>query len=180
MITIGNRLVAKKRIEDVYALFSDMQTLTSCVPQCRATRIIDDTHFEADLQLRLGIIPLENKLHMEVSERQRPSRIVTEGWGEAGAGLARAAKLADSQMETRLRICFDLEARDEESTVVACRIEVEAAGNLKRVYEGIIIGQRAKLEASFVDNVRRALDCPVEIIDTEFQSDARKASPASA
>lgn len=172
MITITQSIRAEKPIDAVWDLFNNMETLTACVPQCESSRILDEDHFDVHLRLKLGIIPLENTFHMAIADRVAPRHIVTEGIGEAGEGLARAAKLGSAQSETKLVIAMDLEALSPTETLVHCRIDAEAAGGLKRIYEGIIRGQRAKLEASFVENVRSVLGCPVQLVDVGYQPDA--------
>lgn len=176
LITISHTLVAEKPIAEVYALFHDMATLTRCVPQCQDARIIDADHFTMHLALKLGIILLESNAHMTVIERVPPHRLVTTGVAHVGQGLAQAAHLTDNPGETRLKISFTLQEQGTATTAVNCQIEADAVGNLKRVYEGIIRGQRAKLEASFVENVRQVLACPVVLAASgaEFDTAARR------
>lgn len=165
MIRIENTLRVRRERQEVWGFLNDISALAKCVPQCKKFNIADNDRFDVDLVLRLGRIPLENVAHMEVRERQEPHRLVMSGTTTPGKGLASVARLADGDSgDTRLTIAFGLE-EDGGSTLIHYVIEADASGNLKRVYEGIIRGQRATLETSFVKNVGNVLGAEIEILE---------------
>jgi hypothetical protein len=105
----------------------------------------------------MGLLSLDNNLALEVTGRMPPSRLVAEGVATPGKGLARAAKLADKEGKTGISMALDLDSISEHQSRIRYKILVDAQGNLKRVYDAVIKGQRAKLESGFIANVAKIL-----------------------
>ena len=155
MIKIRNSFLCDKPIEEVYALFARIDKLAWAFPTVNRVEVIDDDTVAVGILLKMGLLPLDNNLTLEVKERINPSRLVAEGVATPGGGLARAAKLVGGEDEglTYIGMYLDLEV----VTPVQCRVRYlitcDATGNLKRIYDAIIRGQRKKLEAEFIANV---------------------------
>jgi len=156
MITIESTLVAKRPVEEVWAFFNRVDDLATCVPTCVRHRVVDENTVDCDLRLQLGLIPLENRVRMTVTERRGPVRLVAAGVSEAGDNLKKFGKVA-TETVTQLTMVLDLEPLSGDETRVHYRIRADAVGQMKRIYEAIIRGQRDKLEQQFVQNVARAL-----------------------
>ena len=161
MITIENSYLADKSTGDVYGLFSQIEKLAWAFPTTNRVEVIDDDHVNLGVLLKLGLLPLDNNLTLEVIERKPPLRLVAEGVALPGKGLARAAKIADKDGLTRITMILDLEEVGPGQCRICYRILADAQGNLKRVYEAIIKGQRAKLESQFIKNVAELLGAPI-------------------
>jgi hypothetical protein len=58
---------------------------------------------------------------------------------------------------TLIGLYLDLEVVDESHCRVRYLITCDATGNLKRIYDAIIRGQRRKLESEFITNVGNIL-----------------------
>ena len=156
MITIESTLVARRPVEDVWAFFNRVDDLATCVPTCVRHRVVDEDTVDCDLRLQLGLIPLENRVRMTVVERRGPARLVATGVSEAGDNLKKFGKVATDTV-TKLTMSLDLEPLSGGETRIHYHIQADAVGQMKRVYESIIRGQRDKLEQQFVQNVARAL-----------------------
>ncbi len=155
MIKIRNSFLCDKPIEDVFALFARIDKLAWAFPTVNRVEVIDDDTVAVGILLKMGLLPLDNNLTLEVKERTSPTRLVAEGVATPGGGLARAAKLVGGEDEglTYIGMYLDLEVVTPEKCRVRYLITCDATGNLKRIYDAIIRGQRKKLEAEFIANV---------------------------
>ncbi len=160
MIKIRNSFLCDKPVEDVFALFARIDKLAWAFPTVNRVEVIDEDNVAIGILLKMGLLPLDNNLTLEVKERTKPSRLVAEGVATPGGGLARAAKLVGGEDEglTLIGMYLDLEpVEDNTSCRVKYLITCDATGNLKRIYDAIIRGQRKKLEAEFIANVGEIL-----------------------
>lgn len=161
MITIQNRFLVDKPVEEVFALFSQMDKLAWAFPTVTRVEVVDNDHVNLGVLLKLGLLPLDNNLSLHLSERVAPRRLVAEGIAVPGRGLASAAKIADKNAFTKICMILDLESLGASRTRVFYKITADAAGNLKRVYDAIIKGQRTKMEGGFLKNVAKILGSPI-------------------
>lgn len=159
--TIENSFRVDKSAREVYGLFSHIDKLAWAFPTVNRVDVIDNDHVNLGVVLKLGLLPLDNNLSLEVTERTEPSRLVAEGSAIPGKGLAGAARIADKEALTRISLVLDLEELDTNKCRVRYKIIVDAHGNLKRIYDAIIKGQRAKLESEFIKNVSNILEAPI-------------------
>ncbi len=60
-----------------------------------------------------------------------------------------------------ITLALDVEDVGANQCRVRCLITCDATGNLKRIYDAIIRGQRKKLEAEFIENVSEIMGAPV-------------------
>ncbi len=154
MIKIRNSFLCDKPIAEVYALFARIDKLAWAFPTVNRVEVIDDDTVAVGILLKMGLLPLDNNLTLEVKERTSPSRLVAEGVATPGGGLARAAKLiGKDEGLTYIGLYLDLEELGPKQCRVRYLITCDATGNLKRIYDAIIRGQRRKLEAEFIANV---------------------------
>lgn len=156
MITIENVLIAEADLKTVWQFFSDANAIAACVPTCENHQVIDEDTVSCDLRLKLGVIPLDAKALVKITERRNNRHLEARGETEAGEMTRRLGKVA-TDTTTRLHIIVDLEAVNAGKTRTYFKINADAVGQMKRVYEAILKSQRAKLEAEFVANVAKAL-----------------------
>lgn len=166
MITIENYLIAEKGHEAVWALFNDVCTIAECVPTSVSYEKIDDDTVNCNLRLKLGMIPLDSKCLMRITKREGNRRLIAEGQTEAGEMLKKFGKMV-TESTTKLHITVDFEAIGPNQTQIHFCIKAHAVGQMRRIYESVIRGQRAKLEAKFIENVKTALGAKVYIRGTE-------------
>lgn len=161
MITIENSFLVDKSPGEVYGLFSRIDKLAWAFPTVNRVEVIDADHVNLGVELKLGLLPLDNNLSLEVTERTERTRLVAEGIAIPGKGLAGAARITDKEGMTRISMILDLEELEAHKCRVRYRILADAHGNLKRIYDAIIKGQRARLEAEFIKNVSSILGAPI-------------------
>lgn len=161
MITIENSFLVDKSIDAVFGLFSQIDKLAWAFPTVSRVDVVDENHVNLGVLLKMGLLPLDNNLSLEITERTAPSKLVAEGVAVPGKGLAGAARIADKEGLTRISMILDLEVVGPEKSRVRYKILADAQGNLKRIYDAIIKGQRAKLESEFIKNVAKILGAPI-------------------
>jgi|YNPNPStandDraft_1061719.scaffolds.fasta_scaffold18982_3 carbon monoxide dehydrogenase subunit G len=172
MITIENVLSVEKERETVWRFFNEIESIAGCVPTCKSYRVLDEDTVDCDLRLKLGLIPLDSRAIVRITERREGRHLEAVGETEAGEMTKKFGKVG-SESRTKLRIVLDLEELGENKTRIHFRINADAVGQMKRVYEAIIKGQREKLEAQFVENISRVLGAKVVIEGLPAAQDAR-------
>jgi len=166
MITLENILVAEKGIDAVWSFFNDVNSVAVCVPTMVKYEVIDENTVYCDLRIRLGLIPLDSKARITITERQGNRHLEARGETEAGEIMKKFGKLA-TETVTKLHIILDLEEIGPNKTRIHYRINADAVGQMKRIYEAIIKGQRAKMETQFIENVGKGLGTKVVIEEAE-------------
>lgn len=158
MINIENSFLVYKTHTEVYGLFNQIDKLAWAFPTVTRVDVVDTDHVNLGVMLKMGLLPLDNNLALEVTERTPPRRLVAKGVAVPGKGLAGAARIADSEASTKITMVLDVEEVQEGQTRVRYLITADATGNLKRIYDAIIKGQRIKLESEFIKNVGKILE----------------------
>ena len=166
MITIENYLIAEKDADAVWNLFNDVGTIAECVPTCKSYEKVDENTVDCALQLKLGLIPLDSKCRMAITDREGDRRLIAQGQTEAGETLKKFGKLA-TETVTKLHITVEFEEIGADHTQIHFVINADAVGQMKRIYESVIKGQRAKLDAKFIKNVEAALGAKVAVKEAE-------------
>jgi len=169
LIKIRNSFICDRPIDEVFGLFARIDKLAWAFPTVNRVEVIDEDNVAIGILLKMGLLPLDNNLSLTVIERTKPSRLVAEGVARPGGGLARAAKLVGGEDEglTLIGLYLDLEPVEGNKCRVRYLITCDATGNLKRIYDAIIRGQRKKLESEFIANVGEIMggkvveECPV-------------------
>jgi carbon monoxide dehydrogenase subunit G len=128
--------------------------------------VIDENTVYCDLRIRLGLIPLDSKARITITERQGNRHLEARGETEAGEIMKKFGKLA-TETVTKLHIILDLEEIGPNKTQIHYRINADAVGQMKRIYEAVIKGQRAKMETQFIENVGKGLGTKVVIEEAE-------------
>jgi carbon monoxide dehydrogenase subunit G len=162
MITIENVLAVEKDIESVWKFFNDVSSIAGCVPTCKSFRVVDENTVDCDLRLKLGLIPLDSKARVMITDRSGSRHLEARGETEPGEVTRKFGKVA-TETKTKLHIILNLDEDGPNKTKVHFQINADAMGQMKRIYESIISGQRAKLEAQFVANVEKVLGAKVVI-----------------
>ena len=162
MITIENSLIVEKDLNTVWEFFNNMNTMVGCVPTCVGHEVIDDDTVSCDLRIKLGLIPLDNKARVSITERRDNRHLEAKGQTEAGDLMKKFGKVATDTV-TQLHIVVDLEEVNPDQTRVKFVITADARGQMKRIYEAVINTQREKIENQFVENIASALGAKVTI-----------------
>jgi len=162
MITIENYLTVEKDVEAVWKFFNDVEAIAGCVPTCKSFQKIDENTVNCDLRLKLGLIPLDSKAVVSITARKNNRYLEAKGETEPGEITKKFGKVV-TESKTKLHIVLDLEEINPAKTRIHFKINADAIGQMRRIYESIISGQRAKLESQFVANVGKAMGVPIVI-----------------
>jgi len=162
VITIENVLAAEKDMESVWRFFNDVSSIAGCVPTCKSFQVIDENTVDCELRLKLGLIPLDSRARVAITERRDNRHLEARGETEPGE-VTKAFGKVGGETRTKLHILLDFEEIGPDKTRIRFQIKADAVGQMKRIYESIIRGQREKLEAKFVENVARVLGAKVVI-----------------
>lgn len=165
MITIENILIAEKDMITIWNLFNDINTIAGCVPTCTGHTVIDENTVACDLRIKLGMIPLDNKARVSITERRDNRHLEAKGVTEAGDLMKKFGKVATGTV-TQLHIILDLDKVDDNKTRIHVKITADAVGQMKRIYEAVIKTQKENIETQFVKNLGNALAAKVVIEGT--------------
>lgn len=161
MITLENSFLVDKSAAEVYGVFAQIENIAWAFPTVTRVDVVDEDHVNVGILLKMGLLALDNNLTLEVRERTPGKKLVAGGVAIPGKGLARAARLADKEGRTHINMVLDLDDLGAEKSRIRYKIDVDAQGNLKRVYDAVIKGQRVKLESGFIANVAKILGAPI-------------------
>ncbi|MBI3090592.1 MAG: hypothetical protein HYY96_07985 [Candidatus Tectomicrobia bacterium] len=164
-LTLHNRLLADVPIAKVWTFFNDVSTLASCVPTCEGHQQIDEDNVELLMRLKIGLIPVENRAHMTVTERRPPARLRAHGVSYSGEAFAQRVRDVDKGATAQVEIQLDLSPQGEEQTCIVYTIDVEAVGRLRRIFEAVLKSKRNQLEGQFISNVARILNSNIKVLD---------------
>jgi carbon monoxide dehydrogenase subunit G len=172
MISLGLNLIVHKPVGIVWRFLNNIEAMASCVPTMAKYRLIDDDTLSCDLRLKLGLIPLESKAEVKITRREENRCLEIEGRTEAGDSLKRFGKLKRDTV-THLKIAIGFEQVGPKETLIYFRLQAQAKGQLKRVYDSIIKGQREKMEDQFIANLDVGLGVKAFVQDHEQDSHRR-------
>jgi carbon monoxide dehydrogenase subunit G len=162
MITVENILTADKDINTIWNLFNDMNTMAGCVPTCVSYEVIDENTVACNLRIKLGMIPLDNKAEVSITERRDNRHLEAKGQTEAGDLMRKFGKVATGTV-TQLHIILDLDEIGPNQTRIHFCINADAVGQMKRIYEAVIKTQRDMIETQFVENLETALKAKIVV-----------------
>lgn len=173
MITIENILIAEKDIKTIWNFFNDINSIAGCVPTCVGYEVIDEDTVSCDLRIKLGMIPLDNKAKVKITERRDDRHLEAKGQTEAGDMMRKFGKVATNTV-TNLHIILDLEELGPNQTRIHFCIHADAVGQMRRIYEAVIKAQREKIESQFVENIENALGAKVVMDEMPLSAAAGK------
>jgi carbon monoxide dehydrogenase subunit G len=133
-----DQCVLPARPATVWRALNDPAVLEACLPGCKSLAMLDERHFEATVQIRVGPVAATFRSNVELSDLDPPRAYTIVGTGNAGAvGFARVT--ARVQLEAQA-----------ETTVLSYDADVEIGGKLMSVGSRLIQSAAGKnLEAFF-------------------------------
>ncbi|MCC6213194.1 MAG: hypothetical protein IT513_19305 [Burkholderiales bacterium] len=161
MIKIENSFLVDRPAASVYAVFDQVENIAHAFPTVREVKVIDRDRMDIAIVLKMGLMALDSNVSLEIAERNSPVRLIAKGVAIPGKGLASAARMVDNDGRTQLTMTLDIEPLGPESSRIRYCLLADAHGNLKRVYDAVIKGQRAKLEGGFIENVSKIMGAAV-------------------
>jgi carbon monoxide dehydrogenase subunit G len=160
MITIESVMRAEKDMNTIWNLFNDINTVAGCVPTCVSYEVIDENTVSCDLRIKLGLIPLDNKAKMSITERKDDRHLEARGVSEAGEMMQKFGRVATGTV-TNLHLILDLEEIGPNETRIRFLANADAVGQMKRIYEAVIKSKREEIETQFMKNIENALGAKV-------------------
>ncbi|MBE3558895.1 MAG: carbon monoxide dehydrogenase subunit G [Ktedonobacteraceae bacterium] len=129
--------------EQVWQVLLDPAQLCRVIPGCEQARQLDDTHYEADLSVKVQFMTVRSHAKGTLLEVEAPRRLVGELVGEplAMAGAFRA------------RVTLELISQDAATTVVHYTMDLTLVGRLASLGEAIVRSTSQKLSRQFADNI---------------------------
>ncbi len=160
MITIESVMRAEKDMNTIWNLFNDINVVAGCVPTCVSYEVIDENTVSCDLRIKLGLIPLDNKAKMSITERKDDRHLEARGVSEAGDMMRKFGRVATGTV-TNLHLILDLEEIGPNETRIRFLAIADAVGQMKRIYEAVIKTKREEIETQFMKNIENALGAKV-------------------
>jgi len=160
MITIESVMRAEKDMNTIWNLFNDINTVAGCVPTCVSYEVLDENTVSCDLRIKLGLIPLDNKAKMNITERKNNTHLEARGVSEAGEMMQKFGRVATGTV-TNLHLILDLEEIGPNETRIRFLANADAVGQMKRIYEAVIKTKREEIETQFMKNIENALRAKV-------------------
>ena len=160
MITIESVMRAEKDMNTIWNLFNDINTVAGCVPTCVSYEVIDENTVSCDLRIKLGLVPLDNKAKMSITERKDDRHLEARGVSEAGDMMRKFGRVATGTV-TNLHLILDLEEIGPNETRIRFLANADAVGQMKRIYEAVIKTKREEIETQFMKNIENALGAKV-------------------
>lgn len=130
--------------EEVWQLFLDPVQLCRVIPGCEQAQLLDDTHYEAVLAVKVQFMTIRSKARGTLLEAEEPRHLVGELMGEpiAMAGAFRA------------RLSVDL-APAGNATDVRYVMDLTMLGRLASLGEAIVRSTSQQLTKQFAENVSK-------------------------
>lgn len=140
----------------VWAALNDPRVLKAVLPGCESLHMVDERHFEAKVQARVGPVSATFRGAVELTDLEPPHAYTIIGHGNAGAaGFAK--------VNARVR----LEAQGD-ATLLIYDADVEVGGKLMSVGARLIQSAAARQLESFFDAFRAHIEqgaVPFPVLD---------------
>jgi carbon monoxide dehydrogenase subunit G len=149
MPEITKEIDVKATLEDTWALVSDMERFSLCIPGCKKVTKISETEFDWDLETKVLRTTRKAKARTKAIVMQAPSH--SEFIGEG--------RLFERSNHYKLLITgtTDLETISEGRTKIIFAGVVKASGLGGAIIEKVAAGQMDSLFQEFEDNIKHTL-----------------------
>ena len=133
--------------EAVWKVFLDPVELASCVPGVQDIQLVDPTHYDAEMVVKLPFLTLRFTVHGELTESTENSRLVVGLDGEPAsfAGAFRAT------------LTISLDDGPGGGSVIAYEIDMHLTGRLASLGEALMRSTASNLGRAFAQNVKARL-----------------------
>lgn len=166
MLSFTAEFVVAKPIQDVWNFFNDFETFAKCIPTLKEYKITDmeAKKGEGKVGMKLGMIPVESRLVMQVTEMREPECIKAEGYSFLGETLVeqirsgKAMEGIDKGSMGKIALHLDLRQTDDGKTKIIYQANVEAEGRLRKIYDAIMKLKSKALQTEFEEGIKKALE----------------------
>jgi hypothetical protein len=127
--------------DTVWRALNDPAVLEACLPGCKSLTMIDESHFESVVQLRVGPVSATFRSSVELSDLDPPRAYTITGTGNAGAvGFAKViarVQLKPQNDGTALEYDADVETGGKLMSVGSRLIQSAAGKNLNEFFAAL-------------------------------------------
>ncbi len=150
MPEITREIIVDASLESTWALVSDMQRFSLCIPGCKEVKPISETEFDWKLETKVLRTTRKATARTRAVKMEPPSHSEFVGEG----------RLFERSNHYKLTITgtTDLETIDDDKTRIIFVGNVKASGLGGAIIEKVAAGQMDGLFAEFEENIKRALD----------------------
>ena len=158
MPEIIKEIIVAADLDSTWALVSDMERFSLCIPGCKSVKVVNDTEFDWELETKVLRTTRKAKARTRTLEMRPPTHAEFVGEG----------RLFERSNHYRLTITgtTDLEPMEHERTRIRFAGVVKASGVGGAIVEKVASGQMDELFGEFEANIKRTLEGPV---DTEAE-----------
>ena len=150
MPEITREIIVDASLENTWALVSDMQRFSLCIPGCKEVKPISETEFDWKLETKVLRTTRKATARTRAVKMEPPSHSEFVGEG----------RLFERSNHYKLTITgtTDLETMEDDKTRIIFAGNVKASGLGGAIIEKVAAGQMDGLFAEFEKNIKRALD----------------------
>ena len=172
--------VLPARPDAVWAALNDPAVLSAALPGCKSLDMIDECHFQATIQVRVGPVAATFRGEVELADLEPPRAYTIIGRGNAGAvGFATMTArvvLEEQGDNTLLRYDADVEIGGKLMSVGARLIQSVAAKNVESFFSAFA---KQLEEKAAVAAEPAAPECAVEKIPEPAETQASASAAAT-
>ena len=149
MPEITREIIVDASLENTWALVSDMQRFSLCIPGCKEVKPISETEFDWKLETKVLRTTRKATARTRAVKMEPPSHSEFVGEG----------RLFERSNHYKLTITgtTDLETMEDDKTRIIFAGNVKASGLGGAIIEKVAAGQMDGLFAEFEKNIKRAL-----------------------
>lgn len=149
MPEICKEIIVDAPLESAWALVSDMQRFSLCIPGCKEVRTISDTEFDWKLETKVLRTTRKATARTRTVRMEPPSRAEFAGEG----------RLFERSNHYKLTIigATDLETLADGKTLIRFAGDVRARGLGGAIIEKVAAGQMDNLFREFENNIKQVL-----------------------
>ena len=150
MPEISKQIVVNAPLQQTWALVSDMERFSLCIPGCKEVKPISETEFDWKLETKVLRTTRKATARTRAVKMEPPTHSEFVGEG----------RLFERSNHYKLTITgtTDLETMENDKTRITFTGDVKASGLGGAIIEKVAAGQMDGLFAEFEENIKRALD----------------------
>lgn len=165
MLSLTAEFEVEKSIQDVWNFFMDFDNFAKYIPTLKEYKVTDPVALkgEGKVGIKLGAIPVESRLVMQVTEKRDYECIKAEGFSFLGETLVeqirsgKAMDGVDKGSVGKIMLHVDLRPGENGKTKVIYQASVEAEGRLRKIYDAIMKLKSKSLQKEFEESIKKGL-----------------------
>ncbi len=144
---LEGKIVLKARIQKLWDILWEAETLQACIPGAEKIERIDDKTYDCVIKQKVGPISVRFKLTNFITKKEVPNHIEMQGEGE---DIGKAGRLTQ-------RTSIDLKENEGGEVEVSYICDANIIGKLAMFGDRILRAKAKKIEAEFTEALREKL-----------------------